>query len=66
MISAILGSVFGLPYQTSILVTTIVAALAMTLAMIAVVFFAWAPYLSRSWGREFGSDTSFREEDAAD
>lgn len=50
----VFATAFGLPYDTVLLVTTLVAAAATAVAMLAIVFFAWAPYVSGDWATQFG------------
>lgn len=47
-------AVFGLPYDTVILITTLVATLWTTIAVLVITFFALAPHISGSWAKQFG------------
>ncbi len=66
MIAWNFASVFGLPYDTAILATTAVAAIAMIVAVGAVLFFALAPHISTGWASQFGSGDGLVDEEAAD
>lgn len=53
---------FFISYETAILLTVILAAIGTFGAMLAIVFFAWAPHLSLEWATEFGVDTENEKE----
>lgn len=53
--SLTLATILGLDQSTALLLITVIATAATAGAMLAVVFFAWAPYLSRDWATEFGA-----------
>lgn len=56
-------AVFGLPYETVMLITTIIATLWTTIAVLGIIFFAWAPYISGSWATQFGVGFGSDEDD---
>ena len=60
--SLVYTTLFGLDYETALLVTALVATLLTFLSMAAIVFFAWAPYVSSVWAREFGSQITESED----
>ncbi len=66
MLPVPVASVFGLPYQTTLLVTGVVAGLALTAVVLAILFFAWAPHVSTDWSTEFGSSRDLPDEEPAD
>ncbi len=47
-------TLFGLDHNSVLVLTTVLATLATTAAMLAVVAFAWAPYVSPRLAQEFG------------
>lgn len=47
---------FGVDAGIVLLITTSIATLALGLAISAIVFFAWAPYVSTEWAGEFGAE----------
>ena len=57
MTLSLLSSTFlGLDYETALLITVVVATLWTTLAMLGILFFAWAPSVSERWREQFGAD----------
>lgn len=52
---------FGLDAGIVLLITTVLATLALGLAISAIVFFAWAPSVSTEWAGEFGTQKPRRE-----
>lgn len=66
MMSVLVASVFGLPYETTLLVTGVVAALALTVAMLVILFFAWSPYVSTDWSTQFDSGRDRTNQEPAD
>lgn len=54
--SVTLATFLGMDYDLVLLITVALAALWTFLAMVAVVFFAWAPYVSERWRTQFGVD----------
>lgn len=54
--SITIAALFGIDYDTLIMLSVVIAVVWTAFAMIAVVFFAWAPYVSEAWRVEFGAD----------
>lgn len=52
--SALLATFLGVDADLVMLATVLLAAVATTIGMLAVCFFAWAPYVSTSWAAQFG------------
>lgn len=48
------ATLLGIDYSLALLLIGVVATLATAAAMVAVVYFAWAPYLSAARAEEFG------------
>lgn len=59
----LLTSFPGFDGEVALLITVVIAALWLTLAMIAVVFFAWAPHVSEGWQTQFGTGLKTADSD---
>ena len=63
--SAALATVMGLPYDTVLLLITVIATIGTFGAMFAIVFLAWAPHYSGAWATQLGVGFGKTEDDTA-
>lgn len=63
--SAALATVLGLPYDTVLLLITVIATIGTFGAMFVIVFLAWAPHYSGAWAKQLGVGFGNAEDDAA-
>ena len=52
--SVTLATFLGVDYDTILLLTVAIAAIWTAFAMLVIVFFAWAPFVSKKWRSQFG------------
>lgn len=50
-----LATVFGVDASIVLLITTLLATISLTAIVLAILTFAWAPYLSNGFATEFGA-----------
>lgn len=54
LMAVTVATFLGVDYETVLLLTVAIAALWTFLAMVAITFFAWAPFVSDKWRTQFG------------